>query len=446
MSHWLQSITAKVIGVGFLTLLMLWPLAEVNGLVREREGLRAQATQQIARSWGGRQVLGGPVLVVPTREEEFRKDGAVWVDGAETLLADSLRIEAVLDTSTRHYGIYATPVYIADVTLDSAFSAEDLAQARAAATGVWQAGKAELRLPLSDTGGLQAVEALRINGRPARFASSSARVGGHNVVVVPLDLDTLGAAPIHVEARFRLAGTEAFGFLPLARSSAVKLRAPWPDPSFVGAALPQRQRVDAAGFEAEWQRLDLNRAFGQHWRSRDDQTVGQALDAAEFGVGLLQPVDVYQRNVRAGKYGLLVVALTFLVFFLFEMLGRRRVHPVQYLMVGAALATFYVVLLALSEQIGFDLAYLAAGATVSLIVGGYVAGAWGSRRAGLLLGAALALLYALLYGLIAAEQYALLAGASVLLGALALVMYLTRHIDWYPIEIVPVDPEREVPH
>lgn len=140
---------------------------------------------------------------------------------------------------------------------------------------------------------------------------------------------------------------------------------------------------------------------------------------------------MYQRNVRAGKYGLLFVTLTFVAFFLFEVLKRLRVHPVQYLLVGAALASFYVLLLALSEQIGFGLAYAVAAASVIVIIGGYAGAVLGARRAGMLLGGALALVYAMLYVVLAAEAYALLIGAIVLVITVALLMYLTRRIDWY---------------
>lgn len=142
-------------------------------------------------------------------------------------------------------------------------------------------------------------------------------------------------------------------------------------------------------------------------------------------------MDVYERNVRAGKYGLLFIAMTFVAFFLFEALKRLRVHPVQYLLVGAALATFYLVLLALSEQIGFGPSYALAASAVVVIVGGYSTAVLRARRAGILLGGVLALIYAMLYGLIAAEQYALLIGALVLLLMVSLMMYLTRRIDWY---------------
>jgi inner membrane protein len=287
-----------------------------------------------------------------------------------------------------------------------------------------------LRLPIGDLRGLQEVSELRINGQPARFDSSADRLGPWPNVVVPIDLDALGAKPIDLDITLKLAGTQSLQLLPFARSTDVNMRAPWRDPSFIGAALPLEHKLDAKGFSAHWHLLDLNRNYGQHWTDTDT-TVAQALPTSTFGVQLYQPVDVYQRNVRAGKYGLLFIAMTFVAFFLFEVLKRLRVHPVQYLLVGAALATFYVVLLALSEQIGFGPSYALAASAVVVIVGGYSMAVLRARRAGLLLGGALALIYAMLYGLIAAEQYALLIGALVLLLMVSLMMYLTRRIDWY---------------
>lgn len=431
MGAWTQTVTAKVLGIGILALVMTIPLLQVNGLVQERQQLREQAIAQIAQGWGGDQVLGGPVLVVPTMRQVAA--GGNQPDqlhaGSESMLPDSLTMDVAMAVQTRSYGIYSAPVFVATVKLDARFNAQDLLQFQHDSAAAWQAGKAELRLPVGDLRGLQEVTDLRINGRPARFDSSTTRLGAWPNVVVPIDLTALARQPIEVQIGFKLAGTEALQLLPLARSTEVTMRAPWRDPSFVGAALPLAHSIDANGFSARWHLLDLNRSFGQHWTDLDDMRC--ALRASMFGVQLYQPVDVYQRNVRAGKYGLLFIAMTFVAFFLFEVLKRLRVHPVQYLLVGAALATFYVVLLALSEQIGFGPAYALAAAAVVLIVGGYAMAVLRARRAGMLLGGVLALVYAMLYGLIAAEQYALLIGALVLLAMVALMMYLTRRIDWY---------------
>ncbi|HWU76324.1 MAG TPA: cell envelope integrity protein CreD [Rhodanobacter sp.] len=431
MGSWTQTVTAKVLGVGILALLMTIPLLQVSGLVRERQQLRQQAIAQIAQGWGGNEVLGGPVLVVPTMRQVSAGENQPYQlkAGSESMLADSLKMDVAMAVQTRSYGIYNAPVFVATVKLDARFNPQDLAQFEHDSSATWQAGKAELRLPIGDLRGLQEVTDLRINGKPARFESSTTRLGLWPNVVVPIDLAALAGQPINVQIGLKLAGTQALQLLPLARSTEVNMRAPWQDPSFVGAALPLEHRVDAGGFSARWHLLDLNRSYGQHWTDADNMSA--ALDASTFGVQLYQPVDVYQRNVRAGKYGLLFIAMTFVAFFLFEVLKRLRVHPVQYLLVGAALATFYVVLLALSEQIGFGPAYALAATALVLIVGGYATAVLHARRAGVLLGGVLGLIYAMLYGLIAAEQYALLIGALVLLAMVALMMYLTRRIDWY---------------
>ncbi|EIL87789.1 inner membrane protein [Rhodanobacter fulvus Jip2] len=432
MGKWTQTVTAKVLGIGALALLMTIPLLQVRELVSERQQLRSDAISQIAQGWGGKQVIGGPVLVVPTLRQ-VAVEGQLtprWQTGSESVLADTLKQDVAMVVTTRSYGIYSAPVFVATVTLAAQFRAQDVAQYRHASDASWQGGKAELRLPVGDLRGLQKISEWRVNGHSARFESSADRLGRWPTVVVPVDLDTLGDQPIDVQIVLKLAGTEALQLLPLARSTDVTMRAPWSDPGFIGAALPLAHTIDADGFSAHWHLLDLNRSYGQHW-SDGDAGVSDALQASTFGVQLYQPVDVYQRNVRAGKYGLLFIAMTFVAFFLFEVLKRLRVHPVQYLLVGAALATFYVVLLALSEQIGFGPAYALAATAVVLMVGGYAMAVLRARRAGALLGGVLGLIYAMLYGLIAAEQYALLIGALVLLATVALMMYLTRRIDWY---------------
>lgn len=175
--------------------------------------------------------------------------------------------------------------------------------------------------------------------------------------------------------------------------------------------------------------LDLNRRIAQRWNESDGAALGLA-DSA-FGVSLTRPAGAYQQNVRAGKYGVLFIALTFVAFFLFEVLRGLRVHAVQYLLVGIALCTFYVVLLALSEQIGFGFAYLVAAAATVALVGAYAAAVLAERRSGLILGALLGLIYALLYGLVISEDYALLMGALALLAAVTALMLLTRRVDWY---------------
>lgn len=424
-----QSVTVKVFTIGFLALCMLIPLSQVFDLARERADLREQARARIADGWGGTQLVGGPVLAVPRPAGSARTvpNAAGWVAAEETevILPEMLDIGGTLVVELRHYGIYAAPVYTATLQIAAKFGPDELALLTRADISNERA-HAELRLPLADLRGLREVVAT-VNGKSRQLAPTT-NVGGIDAVAIPLGSDEL-AAPLDVRIELGLAGTERLQFLPLARTTTVRLDAPWGDPSFVGAFLPAERTIAEAHFGARWQVLDLNRGFGQHWFA--PELDASKLQAAAFGVALYQPVDIYQQNERAMKYGVLFIALTFIAFFLFEALKQLRVHPLQYLLIGLALCTFYVVLLALSEQFGFSLAYALAATAVVTLVGGYAAAVLATRHAGFLLGGALALIYALLYGLVVSEQYSLLIGAASLLATLALLMFLTRRVDWY---------------
>lgn len=423
-----HSITFKVFGIAFLALLMLIPLAQVQGLIGERNRLREQAVNSIAQRWGAVQSIGGPVIALPKRVRTESNAGWVVRESTEIVLADRLDIGGTLAPEVRRYGMYSTPVYSAELKISGRFLTRDLrALGGTETTYLWD--RAELRLPLSDVRGIRRISALRLDGGEHAFVPADAGVGAFTAIAVPIDLTHFDGEAHDFNVDLTLAGTASLYVLPLARQTEVALSAPWPDPSFDGAFLPAERKVTADGFDARWQVLDLNRSYGQHWQ----QDGGHAVDlgGAGFGVSLYQPASVYQQNDRAGKYGILFIALTFVAFFLFEILRKLRVHPVQYLLVGLALATFYVVLLALSEQIGFTLAYAAAAAAVVVLIGGYATAVLRTWHAGLVLGAVLALVYALLYGLVVSEQYSLLIGSIALLAVVATLMYLTRKVDWY---------------
>ncbi|PTR28553.1 inner membrane protein [Luteibacter sp. OK325] len=445
MFRWMQSITAKVLGIGLLALLMLIPLTQADGLVRERQAMRDTAVTRVADGWGGPQVIGGLVLAVPTQRETHDAAGAVakLVDGTEIVLADALDTVADLTVDKRSSGMYVVPTYTGEVTIRGHFLPADLRRFAAEAGATWFTGKSEVRVLIADTRGLQGITSVMVDGHAVRLSSSTARMGPYTVLSAPIIIEPDREAPVEFELKLSVAGTESFSALPLARTNSVQMRSPWPDPSFTGSLLPTRRSVTSAGFDASWKILDLNRAYGQHWDATN-RDVSDRLEASAFGVKLYQPGGVYQQNDRAGKYGLLFIALTFVAFFLFEVLKGLRLHPVQYLLVGAAMTSFYVLLLALSEQIGFGPAYAVAAATVVLIVGGYAMAALRARTAGLALGGVLTLVYAILYGLIGAEQYALLIGSVVLVAVIALLMYLTRRIDWYA-QGVPLNATSETP-
>lgn len=437
---WAQGATFKALGIGMLALLMLIPLMQVRWLIGERQGSGDEARAKIAERWGNEQRVGGPLLIVPIRKSVQNAKGWDSVDVRYFALPETLTIKGDLSTEVRKYGIYETPVYTADLKFDGQFRLDHLAGLAAEGEELlWN--QAVLRVPVSDVRGIRRLSALKIDGRELAFGPAS-NMAGMSAAEVAWPLDPL-AQPSTVNFAFemRLAGTASLNFLPLARQTDVSVSAGWLDPGFSGAFLPERHAVDANGFTAQWQVLDLNRAYAQYGSLAHLEA--STLASSAFGFDLYQPAGTYQRNERAGKYGVLFVALTFVALFLFDALGRWRVHPVQYLLVGLALCTFYVVLLALSEQLGFGWAYaLAASATIAIIAG-YAAAAARSRHAGAVMGGLLTLVYGLLYGLVISEQHSLLMGSLALLASIASLMYLTRRIDWYELgSPVPAPPVR----
>ena len=424
-----QSITFKVFGIAFLALLMLIPLEQVQGLIGERNGMRNQAIATIAQRWGAAQRVGGPMLYIPRRVRVQSEKGGIVIadDGRDVVLPDRLEIHADLAPEVRHYGIYETPVYTSELKLSGEFLDSDFERLKGADFWLWD--QAELKIPIADVRGLRAASSIVFGGDELRLGPANAALANLGAVAVPVKLVRKEGGKYAFAVTLTLAGTQDVSFLPLARSTTVALQSSWPDPEFNGAFLPTSRNVDAKGFQAQWSVLDFNRGYGQNWHEGSQNDVAIAQSA--FGANLYQPASVYTQNDRAGKYGILFIALTFVAFFLFEILGKLRVHPVQYLLVGLALTTFYVVLLALSEQVGFSWAYLAAAGAVVALVGGYAVAVLRSWRAGILLGSILALVYALLYGLVVSEQYSLLMGSIALLAVVGALMYLTRKVDWY---------------
>lgn len=434
------STTLKVLGIALLALLMLIPLAQVEDLVQERAQRAAEATTRIAARWGDAQYVGGVVLVVPVRR-------TVEVDTAEAagnerparrlrtieeshfLLPERLALHSVLRPELRSYGIHSSVVYLAELQASGEFDPRDFAVLTASG-GEPQWSRAQLRVPIADVHGIRRASALRLGDAEHAFGPSDRGVAGVGAIMAPVPgLGSLPAQPmLPFSFALTLAGSERIALLPLARTTEAHIEGAWGDPGFDGDFLPAQRRVAAAGFSADWQVLDLNRTIPQHWTDGvDDARVGA------FGVSLLRPVGPYQRNTRAGKYGVLFIVFTFATFFLFEVRRGLRLHPLQYLLVGAALCTFYVLLLALSEHVGFVAAYAAAAAAIAVLIGGYAASVLRQRRMGLGLGVLIGLVYALLYGLISSEDYALLMGAFALFIALAAVMLLTRRVDWYAL-------------
>lgn len=418
--------TLKLLGVGFLALILLIPLAMVGGLVNERQMRRAEAQSEIARRWGGEQTVGGPIIVATERLTRTDSDGDTHTYHRRVVqLPENLEVGVSLQTEVRYLGIYEMPVYTSTIDLSGQLGGESL-------TTSGEFVDAHVLIPISDTRALRDAGRLELGGQRFDFGPGGSVYPGLNGIAIPLPLEGLREARPFA-ARLTLAGSDGLYFLPLGRQTRVTATGSWGSPGFEGHYLPLTRDVGAEEFQAQWEISELNRAYGQTWRGDHPPEV----QLSKFGVRLIVPGNVYQKTDRAIKYGILFIGLTFLGLFVFEVLTGVRLHPVQYLFVGLALTTFYLLLLALSEHLRFGWAYLAGATTLIAMVGGYCAAILRSRRRGLMVGAILAGVYALLYWLILDENYSLLVGSIAVIAMLALIMYATRRVDWYRL-----DPER----
>ncbi len=416
----------KAICVAAVAVLMMIPLAMLKGLIFERTESRARAVDAVARGWGGRQSVGGPVIAIPVSipAEADKVLTREWY-----VLPDSLEIQAGVDVaaSGRKVGMYEVPVYAARIQGRARFDI-DRQLARLAArdsSAALHPERARLLIPIGDPGGVQG---LKVTSGQYTDELEPARAFETPVMMRALPIAP-GAGPLEVGVDLQIGGTESLAFLPLARATRVSVKGNWPHPGFTRGFLPMTRAVTRSGFEATWQVLDLKRSFGSFWL--DGQITREELDKSAFGVDLVQPVDLYQQITRSVKYGGLFVSLSLLTLFLFERIVGRPLHPIQYGLLALALGVFYLLLLALAEHIGFACAYLAAATALCALLGVYLAGVLRSRAAGGASGGIYAVVYGLLYLLVTSEDYSLLAGSIALFALLATLMVLTRKVDWY---------------
>lgn len=430
-----SSIGMKLFVIGFLILLFLIPLGMLSSLVRERSQRRTEAAAEVASTWGSRQVLGGPVLVVPFLQHGKDEKGkaVTWVSSA-SFLPETLKVEGRIHPERRSRGIFESVVYRADLRWTGAFERPGFEAWRIAPEDViWE--DAYLTVGVPDMRGIRTALKLDWNGRELPLAPGGAEEGlwtsGLKVTVPGLAQGTAGE---RYAFAFDLGinGSEALQVLPLGKQTSVALKSDWPDPKFTGAFLPESRTVSGTGFSALWNVSYFGRSYPQQWRQDEAARVApvESLHGSAFGVELFLPVDIYQKTERSTKYGVLFLILTFLTFFLYEVFNPFSLHPLQYLLVGAALCLFYLLLLSISEHAPFAFAYLVAAAATVLLIGGYSAAILRGRLRALVMTGVLGGLYGYLYVLLQLEDYALLLGSVGLFATLALVMYVTRKIDW----------------
>jgi inner membrane protein len=427
-----RSVTGKVLFVGMLTLLLLIPVGMIRGLIFERMSLYSTAQADIANAWGESQLVGAPILIVPFRYTRPTHAGPVEVTDELYALPSAVELDGRVDVEERRRGIYRVPVYTARFTVTGSFAPPVIGSDYHDLTILWN--QAQFALPLKDARAIRDPIALTIDGATATFRPAGPRVAGFGQQLVAefgeLGLDDL-ATPQAFSFELVLGGTGSLHFLPLAGVTSVRMQSNWASPKFSGAFLPERRDVVASGFEAQWRVLDLGRGYPSSWKK--STPAPQGVETSTFGVDLITPIGVHEASMRAAKYAVLFIGFSFVAYFLFELLAALRLHALQYLLVGMANAMFYLLLLALSEHIGFGGAYFASAVASTTLIGAYSAAVLRSARRALPVVGLLGAMYGYLYVTLQAEDYALLFGALAAFAVLAAFMWLTRRIDWHTV-------------
>jgi len=441
----LNPTASKLAILALVTALLCAVLAQIGGLVSERQWRQREAARGVAQSLAGAQALAGPLLVRACKESwpvagaEGRKDVIESRDFWLVAAPSRLRVSGGISPEVRQRGLFQVNTYTSQLDVEAQWDAPTALQPRAEhANGRLACEEPAVAVALSDPRGIRTA-ALRRDGQALAVRPGTtlpALRGGLHAVLPGLRPD----APLALSLRLNLVGSQKLGIVPAAGDTQVALQSSWPHPSFTGQFLPVEHAVGASGFSARWQVSSLASgavADVQAGRPLPDLAAegGTAAAAAAaldvLAVELIDPVNPYLMSERAIKYGLVFIALTFVTVGLTELLTGRRVHPVQYLLVGLALALFFLLLLSLSEHLPFVRAYLIAAGAAALVLTSYAAAMLGGWRRGAAFGAGIALLYGALYLLLSREQTALLIGAVLLFAVLAAVMVLTRRLDWY---------------
>lgn len=433
-----DTLTIRVIIVGVIAIVMLIPLVMMQGVVDERNGLYSNVLHDIANTWGGQQLLQGPILVVPFIEKHVSKETIKDEFGKEKVktktkyltmyaihLPKELKIDVDLVEQHRKRGIYKSLVYEADLTLSGSFNKLDIQSMSDHIHRIdWE--KAYLVLGLSDTRAINEVSTLNWNGNDIGYSPGTKVTEllshGFHASLKGLNAET----EQHLfNTKISINGSQGFRFAPFGENTTVDMTSSWPHPSFQGMTLPAHYEITADGFTSSWMIPHLARNYPQTWVYGNEN-----YHLSEFiaGVDLFEPVFLYSKVTRAVKYGILFVGLTFLTFLIFELTTKTRLHYVQYGLIGVALTLFYLVLLSIAEHTAFLTAYVVA-ATINIglitIYTGTALKNW--IRAGVVF-ALLSALYAVLYSLLQLEDYALLMGTMLLLSVLMILMYVTRNL------------------
>ena len=429
-----QNVFFKMGTIFVLIIILLIPAMMVQDLIRERMDRQEEAVFEVSSKHANNQTVTGPILTIPfTKKKQMtRSDGTTYEVKEEQkffhILPEDLEINGDINPERRKRGLFEVVVYGSDLNVSGHFEMTDFI-AQGVPYESLDLDKAFITVGISDLKGVTDQVKIKVDSasfmcNPGLISSDIVSSGLH----IRFPMDTV---PKQMNFNFDLSlnGSENIMFTPIGKVTKVNLKSKWSEPSFDGNFLPENRVVNDDGFTANWKVLHLNRNYPQSWIG-NKHFVGQS----DFGVNLRLPVDVYQKSMRVAKYAILFIVLTYLVFFFVEILNEILIHPIQYILVGIALVLFYVLLLAFSEQIYFDAAYMiSAGMTIGLVLF-YCRSILKSWALAIMTATILLILYAFIFIIIQMQDWALLFGSLGVFLILAVTMYFSRKVDWFDLK------------
>ena len=437
-SNWMRnSITARMLVVGFLLLVLLIPLEFVKSLINERAYRQEEVVREINEKWGNEVLLSGPIVKIPYKvisEEKIfnEKSNSYYTKTKESIetayfFPDKLNIISQVDTKPLNRSTYESVVYSAAIDVTGNFPIIDFSDTDVADENIlWE--KATVLLKTSNLKGIKTTPVVNLASEALsmtpQYSTEYLNTIQSNYIA---NAKEIFAAPLPFSLDLKINGSESLKFLPIGKETDATMQSNWHSPSFDGNFLPEdtNKEISKDGFTASWRILQINRQFEQSFFGHLPD-----LSTSAFGTKLIIPVDEYQKSERTAKYGFMVIGLTLLVFLLIQLVSKIYIHPFQYVMIGLALVMFYTLLISISEHSNFFNAYAIAAISVLALITVYSRAILKGFKFPLLICASLASLYGFIYVIIQLENYALLVGSIGLFLILAIIMFASRRIDW----------------
>ena len=435
IKNWLgESALIKLTVIAVLTLLLLIPSSWIQGLILERQNRQEEVMKEVTDKWSSNQLLEGPVMVLPYKTLTRQQDTSGKITYKEGLtniyiLPETLNIVSKASPEVLHRGIFDAVVYSSKIRVSGKFSSIELKKSGINPDLIWW-DKVKVDVGISDLKGLKNNPVIQLAGQPYNVEPdfTDLRLFTNNLVIIP-DLAAIKSTELSFNFDLDLRGSGSLDFLHLGKSTTVKLEGNWNNPSFTGRYLPDNRQVTDAGFTATWKMPYFNRPYAQQWTSENSIMDVKTSDAS-FGVKFILPVDQYQKTMRSAKYAILIILLTFISLFFTEIIQKRKVHFLQYLLIGAAMTVYYTLLLSFSEQMGFAVAYLIASVATIALIGFFIAAVLKNRKPAMVFAAILSVFYSFIYVIIQLQDLALLFGSVGLFVIIAVMMFLSSKIDW----------------